>query len=95
MIQLTLDPPITHRADSPGARSAADRITRSGARTANKQRVLDAVYRWPARTTKQIATLIDMDRHEVARRMSDLHHAGKVERGPLADSGEYTWFTAA
>ena len=89
------DPPITHHVDSAGAKSAADRITRSGKRTANKQRVLDAVYRWPGLTTKQIANFIDMDRHEVARRMSDLHHAGKVERGPLADSGEYTWFTAA
>lgn len=72
--QLTLlsEVPASRRDDPPPSRAAEKRVTKSGTRATNQRRVLDAVKRWPGRTSKELAVLIGMDRVEVARRLGDL-----------------------
>lgn len=74
--------PVAHRDDPITSTLAADRHERSGAREGNLRAVQQGVWKWPGRTSRELAKLLGMDRHEVARRLPDLEKAGLVCKGP-------------
>lgn len=53
----------------------------SGKLATNRQIVLNAIREWPGRTSAELASIIDMERHEVARRASELIEPGLVRQG--------------
>ncbi len=75
LIAANVDPVTSHLA-------AAD-ITHSGLRASQKRAVLNAVERFPGRTSAELADAADLDRYLVARRLPDLKHDGFVEQGEI------------
>lgn len=73
--------PAASAADPPTSHAAAREHTASGARGANCERVLSGIRAHPGRTSRELAALLGMDRHEVARRTADLMHAGRARQG--------------
>lgn len=84
-------PPRAHAADAPSAHAAADRLERSGRSEDGMRAVLEAVRRHPGHTSKQLAAASGLDRHDVAKRLSDLFRRGVVERIEPAE-GDLVWF---
>ena len=62
-----------------------------GATATHTQQVIDAVWKWPGRTSKELAKLDGMlDRHEFGRRLPDGEATGEIHR---RDGGrELTWW---
>ena len=76
---------------------AADRVNKSGARQANIERVYKAVQRHQGFTSHELSYIVDLERHETARRLSDLKNMGLARQGPkrrCAKGGAeaVTWF---
>lgn len=73
-------------ADPATSHESADRMTRSGRAAANAAAVLALVRAHPGLTSRELSELpgcpAGIDRHEVARRTSDLERAGRVRKGP-------------
>jgi hypothetical protein len=79
MNQLAMDfVPATRRTDDCTSRQAEARVTASGQRATHCERVLDAIRAEPGSTSAELARYLGMERHEVARRCSDL--LGSPER---------------
>ena len=57
--------------------SASEHVA-SGRHGEQCRAVLDAARRWPGHTSRELAAEAGMDRYVVARRLSDLAHAGAV-----------------
>lgn len=98
-----LAPPIEARAalaDPVTSHEAASRVTRSGAARANAAAVLALVRSHPGLTSRELSELPGgLDRHETARRCSDLERAGAVRKGPIRVCGvggtrAVTWYAA-
>lgn len=90
-------PPAARAADPATSHAAAADVTASGVRSAQCARVLAGVRDYPGRTSRELAVLLGMDRHAVARRTADLEHAGKVRKGearPCTAGGKpaVTWW---
>ena len=63
---------------------ASKQILKNGSRTAQKERVLKMLVRWPGSrrpTSAELAGFNRVDRHMVARRLPDLEADGLVTRG--------------
>jgi hypothetical protein len=76
---------ISRRGGSVTSFEAEETITRNGTRDTQAQRVLQAVRRWPGRTSAELAELISCypyDRYVVARRLPELEFLGLVKKGP-------------
>lgn len=89
--------PVAHAGDPVTSVLAADAHERCGAREGNLRAVREGVARWPGRTSRELAGLLGMDRHEAARRLPDLEKAGLVRKGEARrcrDGGTMavTWF---
>ena len=85
--------PLARKSDPVSSHQAAEKIKKSGKKEANIQRVTDLVYSHPGLTSKQLATKTDeMDRHEVARRLSDAEDAGLIHAKGRKEPGEITWW---
>jgi hypothetical protein len=76
--------PAARNSDPETSHDAAAAVTASGVRGANAARVLAGVMAWPGRTSRELAELLRMDRHEVARRCSDLMRAGDARQAMRA-----------
>ena len=61
---------------------AAEEAVKSGRVQSHAEQVLAAVVAKPGRTSGQLASLFDLDRHEVARRLPGLREIGKVQHCP-------------
>lgn len=75
------------KADPATSAQAAAALVRSGAHGAQCQQVLEALRQMVrthgmAVTSAELARVSDLDRHMVAKRLSDLRRAGLVEQGP-------------
>lgn len=81
--------PIAADGDPVSSHAAGDRHTASGARGRNCQAVLALVREHPGLTAKELHAAQgpdgDLERHEISRRLSDLWHAGEVDKGPMRD----------
>lgn len=60
---------------------AAERVNKSGRRQANIERVYKAVQNHSGYTSRELSYIVDLERHEVARRLSDLLKMGLVRQG--------------
>jgi len=79
--QLTLTAPIVRSSDPLSSFEAAEEVTQSGLRQHQAQRCLQGVERYPGKTSRELARLIDLDRYAVARRLPDLEHDGHIRKG--------------
>lgn len=75
--------PIAANVDPLSSHLAAQEITRSGRRGAQKRAVLEALKAAPERTSAELARFAGLDRYAVARRLPDLAHDGFAEQGPM------------
>lgn len=84
------------RRDDPiSSHEAAERVNRGTAKR-HREIVTDLVWKFPGRTSKELAMLVDkpdkdggIDRHEIARRLPEAEAEGEIHR---RDGGrELTW----
>jgi hypothetical protein len=70
--------------DPQSSHEAAQRMNDSGKAKAHVEHVTDHVWKQPGLTSREIAELpdCDLDRWEVARRLSDAEKLGQVKKGP-------------
>lgn len=73
----TTDPATSH--------AAAAEVTANGVRDAQAAVVLDAVRKWPDLTSAELATKINLNRYQVARRLPELRAEGLVANGPARE----------
>jgi DNA-binding MarR family transcriptional regulator len=101
MTQLSLfddDPPALARSSDPHtSHSAAAEVTASGAAARQRQRVLAVLAAHPGLCSDEIAEVAGMERHQPARRTSELERMGLIRRGPARVSrvgrrAGVTWF---
>jgi len=91
-MQLELfSPGMAARGRSGGAPAAAAEATRSGRVATNQRLVLRLVRMYPGSTSKTLARLGGMDRHEVARRLPELLALADVFREKNR-AGEWCWY---
>jgi len=82
-----IETPAARNTDPETSHAAADNITSSGKRASHQRQILDLLRRCDGRTSAELAVLAEregfphLDRHEVARRLSDLDKAGLVRKG--------------
>jgi hypothetical protein len=86
-----IETPASHRADPETSRIAEDFVTRTGIRASQQQRTINAVKRWPGKTSAELARLEHHDHEDeaeirtmLARRLSECATAGAVRRGVTA-----------
>lgn len=77
--------------DSPASHAAARRIERTGTAQSHRAVILAAVRACPGRTSKQLAQLTGLERHEVARRLPELRSDGAVYVAQIGER-EMTWW---
>ncbi len=82
MNQLSLFSPIARRSDPVSSHLAAREINQ-GIRSKQALIVLGLVRRHPGKTSLELSRLSDLDRYQIARRLSDLEHSGEVEKGEI------------
>jgi len=78
----TFDAPTAHRNDPISSFRAGDKVLKSGRLRGQTQAVLEALRKYPGRTSAELAGLADLDRYAVARRLPNLAYRGLAERGP-------------
>lgn len=70
------------RADDPASsREAAEEMNSSGRAALQMQKAIEAVSRFPASTSAELADAVGMDRYAMARRLPDAERSGAVLRG--------------
>ena len=94
---VTMSRPTSHRKDPLTSYEAAEKAEKSGKATGQRQAVLDAVKRWPGRTSAELADLMDVSRYMPARRLSELRDKGKIRQGEpkmcsICDYNCVTWY---
>jgi len=82
MQQLTLlsDQPASRRTDNSASKAAEARQNASGRRASDQRKVLEAVKKYPGRTSKELAEIAGLERYMTARRLPDLLDAKLVTR---------------
>jgi len=78
---MDVQTPAARRTDPDTSHEADEAVTRSGRRHTQREKVADALTRWPGRTTAELAEKMGTDRYMVARRMSECETAGDALRG--------------
>jgi len=73
--------PASHSQDPISSFEAEEEITKSGIRGSQMREILELVKKHPRSTSRELSTLCRLDRYQIARRLSDLEFAGKVEKG--------------
>jgi predicted HTH transcriptional regulator len=95
---MEFDPPVGSRTTDPvSSHLAEDEINRSGSRANQQAIILEAVGLNPGRTSRELTWYCDLDRYQIARRLSDLNDATLVYKGPIRRCHEggrksVTWF---
>jgi DNA-binding MarR family transcriptional regulator len=70
------------RTDPVSSAMADDESKASGTRKRSLDLVVGFLYRHPKKTSRELAAISQLDRHEVARRLSDLKKAGLATHSP-------------
>ncbi len=85
---LRIETPASHRSDPETSRIAEQFVTKTGIRENQRQRTLDAVRKWPGRTSAELAREVTQPHEEesairsmLARRLSECETAGAVRKG--------------
>ena len=79
------------RSDPESSKAAAAEMNASGAARVQRERVIDLVFRYPGKTSRELAKLDgELDRHAVARRLPEAEAAGEIHRRS-AGTAELTW----
>ncbi len=80
--------------DPQSSRDAAERVESIGAANVQRQHVIDAVWKWPGRTSLQLAELDkELDRYQFARRLPEVEQMGEVHRRePAGKNKAVTWW---
>jgi CRP-like cAMP-binding protein len=74
---------LAHAGDPISSYRAGHRILMSGRLRGQMQMVLKAVQQNPGRTSAELAMILNMDRHQPARRLANLARRGLIRRGSL------------
>ena len=96
-----LPPHCRSRRDDPeSSRLAGASHEASGKAGSHRAIIAEALARWRGRTSAELAWLIDLDRHEVARRLPELERAGVARKGAVRKceqngSQAVTWWPQA
>ena len=69
------------RTDPASSHDAARKHEASGRAGSHRRLVMQIIEAQPGRTSAEIARLTELDRHEVARRCSDLKNTGQARQG--------------
>lgn len=80
------------RTDPESSHIAAAQHESKGKAKANRVLVESYVYRWPGRTSKELAAIagVELDRWEIARRLPEVEAEGTIERRQEGTK-ELTW----
>lgn len=78
---MNIQTPAARATDPDPSHAAADEVTRNGRRHANRVTVAKVVADHPGYTSRELAYHCTLERHEVARRLSECETAGDVIRG--------------
>ena len=74
-------PPLARRSDPTSSHAAAEAMQASGKADSQREIVVDAVYRWPGKTSKELAAMPGaLERHQIARRLKEAETLGLIER---------------
>lgn len=92
--------PAAATADPITSHLAAEAVTQSGLRDRQALQVLEAVRRFPGKTSRELAAASGLDRHMCGRRLGELRSSGLVRNGETrvcAVSGmkSLTWIAEA
>jgi hypothetical protein len=82
------------RDDPESSKAAAAEMNASGAANAQRQQVIDAVWKWPGRSSKELAELDGvLDRYQFARRLPEAEESGEIHRRESSGKNKaVTWF---
>ena len=83
MENLLSETPIARNTDPITSHISAHEITYSGSRTTQQIEAFQLVAAYPGHTSRELAFFGELDRYQMARRLSDLEHAGLVTKGPI------------
>lgn len=77
---------------------AAEELTLSGRRMAQAEEIDRLVGKHPGYTSRELSGLTRLDRYQVARRLSDLEHLGRVKKGArrvclIGERNAVTWWS--
>jgi hypothetical protein len=75
------DQPLARHTDPDSSRQAAAELVKSGRHKTQKQRVYEALRRFPNCTSAELAAGSGLDRFMVARRLPDLAEEGRAIQG--------------
>ena len=79
------------RTDPASSHAAADEHEKSGKAATHRARLENAVYANPGKTSKELAEIAGLERHEAARRLPEIERMGGVRRQENGKA-ETTWF---
>lgn len=80
MTQTLIATPAARNSDPHTSHLAAEAITDSGERGCQQQSVESLVWRYPYRTSAELAMFGPLDRWQIARRLSEIETAGRIKR---------------
>lgn len=75
--------PVSRKYDPSSSHEAEREINRSGSRAVQQEIILSAVRNHPGHTSKELTEFCQLDRYQIARRLSDLESAGAVCKGRI------------
>lgn len=78
---LDIQTPAARSNDPESSHAAADEVTKSGVRHCQMALVVDLVHKTNGKTSRELASVHNQDRHMVARRLSEAETAGEVIKG--------------
>lgn len=92
-------PPASRRTDPISSHSAERRITRSGRRATQAERVYAALCDLDGATSAELAPRCGLDRWQTARRLPDLEAQGQIVKGAMrkcevTGAKSVTWWLA-
>lgn len=94
---LIADVPRSRLNDPETSHEAAEQIRRSGVLAGHQTAILNAVKRWPGLSSLEIAARLQLDRHQVARRLKEIETAQRIRRGEakhINGRNHLTWWPA-
>ena len=86
-VARTTDPATSHRAEQ--------RVTDSGRRQSQAERLYAAIVAHPGQCRGQLAAAVDMEEYQASKRLSDLRNAGRIVQGPPREwhgNHQSTWW---
>lgn len=95
-LSLLSEVPASHRNDPSTSHEAEQAVTKSGKRANQQYQVRELVNRYPGRTSAELATLANLPRHMVARRLPELDPVhisrGKRRQCAVNHTNAITWW---